>query len=153
MKSKLTIKLDLLPAEKNKLRANKIRVSDISEYTAEELFYLLHVPMIRAMEILALVEFQKVPSIGIKFAQDLILLGYYSLEDVKELDGAKLIDELEQLTDRWIDPCVEDQCRLVVYYANTRDNLKRWWHFTEERKQYRLQHGYPANRPKKAWFE
>lgn len=153
MKSKNTIKLDLLPAERSKLRANNIRFADISAYSAEELSELVHVPVIRAMEILALVEFQKIPSIGIKFAKDLISLGYYSLSDLKDHDGALLINDLEQHTGRWIDPCVEDQCRLVVYYANTKDETKRWWHFTEERKKYRLQHGYPASRPQKAWFD
>jgi len=153
MKNNPTIKLDLLPVERKYLRLNKIKIRDLINYQVEELQLLLNVPAIRAMEIRALVEFQSVPSIGIKFARDLISMGYYSLDNLKEKGGAKLLDELELSTGTWIDPCVEDQCRLVVYYANERDDQLNWWNFTEERKQYRLENGYPTNRPKKAWFE
>lgn len=91
-------------------------------------------------------EFQSVPSIGIKFAHDLISLGYYSLDELKNKDVAKLIEDLEVSTGTWMDPCVEDQYRLVVDYANNRDNCKKWWDYTEERKKYRIENGYPANR-------
>jgi len=153
MKTSSKIKLDLLPIEKSRLKANKIKVLDIPNYSSKELSRLLDVPTIRAMEIIALVEFQCIPSIGIKFAKDLISMGYYSLEELKDKNGAKLIEELELFLGCWIDPCVEDQFRLVVEYANHRDNSKRWWDYTEERKKYRLENGYPANRPIKAWFE
>ncbi|HEY4786618.1 MAG TPA: helix-hairpin-helix domain-containing protein [Bacteroidales bacterium] len=153
MENRTKIKLDLLPAEQNRLRANKIKISDITKYSVEELSVILNVPIIRAMEIYALVEFQNVPSIGIKFAQNLISMGYYSLKDLRNKDGARLIEDLEFSSGTWIDPCVEDQFRLIVYYANTRDGSKRWWNFTEERKKYRLENGYPPNRPTKAWFK
>ena len=148
-----TIKLDLLPVERKFMRANKIKIRDLVNYQVAELQLLLDVPAIRAMEIRALVEFQCISSIGIKFARDLISLGYYSLDELKEKDGAKLLDELELSTGTWIDPCVEDQCRLVVHYANERDDKLNWWDFTEERKRYRMDNGYPADRSKKAWFE
>jgi hypothetical protein len=153
LKSKLNIKLGLMPDEQKRRRANKIKSSEISEYLVDDLVALLYIPKARAMEIHALAEFQSVPSVGVKFAQDLISLGYYSLDELKDKYGAKLIDDLELLTGSWIDPCVEDQCRLVVDYANNRDDRKKWWNFTEERKRYRIENGYPANRPKKARFE
>ena len=74
------------------------------------------------------------------------------MEEMKDKDGAKLLEDLEFSTGTWIDPCVEDQCRLVVHYANEIDTELNWWDFTEERKKYRLENGYPADRPKKAWF-
>nr|WP_198041798.1 helix-hairpin-helix domain-containing protein [Paenibacillus larvae] len=43
--------------------------------------------------------------------------------------------------------CVEDQFRLVVYYANNPESNKKWWDFTEERKHYRETNGYPSDRP------
>jgi len=89
----------------------------------------------------------------IKIAKDLVFLGYYSLNELKQKDGAKLTDEYEQKKGYWIDPCVEDQFRLVVNFANTNDTNKTWWDFTEERKKYRFENGYPASRPKKAWHE
>ncbi|NEW81159.1 MAG: Pathogenicity locus [Mariniphaga sp.] len=153
MKSKTNIKLDLSHNEQKRLRTNKIKYSRITEYLVDDLSMLLNVPPTRAKEIYALAEFQLIPSIGIKFAQDLISLGYYSLDELKEKDGAKLIEDLELSAGTWIDPCVEDQCRLAVDYANNRDNCKKWWDFTDERKKYRLENGYPANRPQKAWFE
>jgi hypothetical protein len=153
MKTRPNIKLDLMPAERKILRYNKMKFSDVPKHSVDDLCILLKVPAIRAMEIHALAEFQCISSIGIKFARDLILLGYYSLDQLKDKDGAKLVEDLELFVGTWIDPCVEDQCRLVVHYANERDNQLNWWDFTEERKKYRIENGYPANRPQKAWFE
>ncbi len=56
------------------------------------------------MELRALSEFQSIPSIGIRFAHDLISLGLYSLADVKGKDPAKLLDRFEQQLGVWIDP-------------------------------------------------
>jgi hypothetical protein len=114
---------------------------------------LLNATTERAKEIYALAEFQTAPSVGIKFAEDLVFLGYYSLNELKEKDGAKLTDEYEQKKGYWIDPCVEDQFRLIVNFANTHDTKKTWWDFTEERKKFRIENGYPKSRPQKAWYE
>jgi Pathogenicity locus len=100
-----------------------------------------------------LAEFQTVPSVGIKFAEDLVFLGYYSLSELKNKDGAKLTDEYELKKGYCTDPCVEDQFRLVVNFANTKDPEKTWWDFTEERKKFRAENGYPKSRPQKSWFE
>jgi AraC-like DNA-binding protein len=105
------------------------------------------------MEIKALAEFQSVPSIGPRFAHDLISLGYYSLNDLKKKDPTRLYSQLERNIGAWIDPCVEDQFRLVVHYSNHRNTNKNWWDFTEERKSFREKNGYANNRPKKAWYE
>lgn len=52
-----------------------------------------------------------------------------------------------------IDPCVEDQSRLVVHFSKTQDFSKKWWDFTSERKKFRGDFGYPMDRPKKNWTE
>jgi hypothetical protein len=52
-------------------------------------------------------------------------MGYFSLDELKDKDGAKLTDEYELKKGYWTDPCVEDQFRLVVHYANTNDQKKR----------------------------
>jgi hypothetical protein len=147
------MKLVLLPSERAKLRSKKIRISDIHTYSIGDLCEKLQITAVRARELHALAEFQSIPSIGIAFANDLLSMGYYSLEELRDKDGIGLVEQLELTMGYWIDPCVEDQCRLVVHYANFRDMSKRWWDFTEERKKYRNAHGYPANRPKKAWYE
>ena len=153
MKSKTKIKLLLTDVEKANLRKNKIKISDILDFATDELEVLLNATTKHTKEIYALAEFQTVPSIGIKFAEDLVFLGYYSLNELKNKDGAKLTDEYEQKKGFWIDPCVEDQFRLVVNFANTNDNKKTWWDFTEERKKFRTENGYPKNKPQKSWVE
>ncbi|MBK8393002.1 MAG: helix-hairpin-helix domain-containing protein [Saprospiraceae bacterium] len=153
MKSKSNIKLPLTDLEKANLKKHKIKKADIFDYSSDELEVLLNSTPERAKTIFALAEFQTVPSIGIKFAEDLVFLGYSSLSALKDKNAAKLTDEYEQKKGYWVDSCVEDQFRLVVHFANTNDNSKTWWDFTEERKKYRLENGYPVNRPTKAWHE
>jgi hypothetical protein len=153
MSIKSYIKLPLSDEEKSRLRKAKIKISDLRNYSADEIESLLNCSSNRAKELFALAEFQKIPSIGIKFAEDLVFMGYYSLEELRDKDGAALNDEFEQKKGYWIDPCVEDQFRLAVYFANTGDYSKNWWDFTAERKEYRATNGYPPSRPAKAWFE
>ena len=125
MKSKTNIKLPLTDVEKANLRKNKIKITDILDFATDELEVLLNATTERAKELYALAEFQTVPSIGIKLAEDLVFLGYFSLNELKNKDGAKLTDEYELKKGFWIDPCVEDQFRLVVNFANTHDTKKR----------------------------
>ncbi len=153
MKTKTTIKLPLTDAEKARLRKNKIKMSGIRNLATDELAVLLNVSTDRAKEIYALAEFQTVPSVGIKFAEDLVFLGYYSLNELKNKNGAKLTDEYERKKGYRTDPCIEDQFRLVVNFANTYDAKKTWWDFTAERKKFRAEYGYPKSRPQKSWVE
>lgn len=147
------MKLPLTDIERVNLRKNKIKIAAILDFTIDELEVLLNATTERAKEIYALAEFQTVPSVGIKFAEDLVFLGYYSLNELKHKDGAILTDEYELKKGYWIDPCVEDQFRLIVNFANTNDLAKTWWDFTAERKKFRTEKGYPKSRPQKAWFE
>ncbi len=153
MKNKVNIKIELTTSEKQKLRSNKVKINDITNFTIDEIEVLIGASFERAREVYALVEFQMIPSIGIKFAEDLVSMGYYSINELEDKDGAKLIEDFELLKGYWIDPCVEDQFRLVVNYANTKDKSKKWWDFTEERKKFRLENGYSNKRPKKAWYD
>lgn len=153
MKKKTAIKLPLTDAEKQRLRMNRIKIAEVLDFASDELAILLGVPFDRAREIHGLAEFQTIPSIGIKFAEDLIFLERYSISELKGTTGAALLEEYEFKKGYTTDPCVEDQFRLAVYYANTSDATKQWWDFTEERKTYRLKNGYPANRPLRAWHE
>lgn len=153
MKNKANIKLPLTDAEKAILRKNKIKIVNVLDFAVDELEVLLQTSSERAKEIYALAEFQTIPSVGIKFAEDLVFLGYFTLAELKDKDGAMLTDEYEFKKGYWTDPCVEDQFRLVVHYANTSDQKKTWWSFTAERKEFRTKNGYPSSRPQKAWFE
>ncbi|GAB3552214.1 helix-hairpin-helix domain-containing protein [Spirosoma fluminis] len=145
--------LKVTPAEVKKLRALKIRKSEMHLHNIEVLQTLLVTSKIRAMELFALSEFQSLPSVGIRFAHDLIWMGYYSLQDLKGKDPAQLTDQYELEKGVWTDPCVEDQFRLVVHFANHPNSKLNWWDFTPERKAFREKNGYPSTRPKKPWFE
>ncbi|MFX3634980.1 MAG: helix-hairpin-helix domain-containing protein [Candidatus Pristimantibacillus sp.] len=146
-------KLALTEEERKRLRELKIKLSEIASYSKEQLSTTLQVNIERARELIASAVFQQVPSIGPKLALNLIELGYYSLEELKNEQGAELVERLERLHDVWMDPCVEDVMRLAVYHANHPGSDKQWWDFTEERKAYRSQNGYPNNRPKRSWHE
>ena len=144
---------EILDVEKKKLRAAGIKLKEIHHHSVPEVRAVLVVSEIRAMELRALSEFQSIPSIGKRFAADLMQLGFYSLKEIRGQDPAKLLNRLERQIGAWIDPCVEDQFRLVVYYANNPGSVRNWWDFTSERKAFRQEKGYPANRPAKPWFE
>lgn len=153
MKSKSNIKLELSETERKNLRKNKIKKSEILEYAADELAVLLNISEVRAKEIYALADFQQIPSIGIEFAKDLIFLGYYSVKELNGKSGAELIDNYEKKKGYKTDPCVEDQFRLAVDFAKNKDYSKNWWDFTNIRKEYRIEIGYPKDRPKTNWTE
>ncbi|SDQ79047.1 helix-hairpin-helix domain-containing protein [Virgibacillus salinus] len=147
-------KLELTQNEKVQLRRAKIKISEVHTYSGEELAQILGISDDRARTVKALAEFQKVPSIGYELAEKLVhRLDIYSLKELKDQNGAELLDELEQRLGVWTDPCVEDQIRCVVYFANDPSSSKKWFDFTKERKDYRTKIGYPENRPKKAWYE
>jgi hypothetical protein len=145
MRLSKTPKLELTVQERQELRKNKILLSDIHKISLKDLCLIMKVSELRAKELKASSEFQSVPSIGPAFAKDLIKLGYYELDELKEKDGARLFEKLEELYMVRIDPCVEDQFRFILFYSNNHDCDKQWWDFSEERKNYRSAHGY-ANR-------
>jgi len=134
----LFMKIDLTLLEKENLKKNKLKIKNLNNFSIDEIEKVLNITEMRAKEIKALIEFQKISSIGIKFAHDLISLGYYSIEELKDKNGYDLFRNLEKLCGTSIDPCVEDQFRLVIYNANNLNSNKKWWDFTNERKKYRL---------------
>ena len=115
---------------------------------------MMDISVERAMIIKGLAEFQNVPSIGYKLAEKLVYkLNIYSLEEIKNKNGAELFNELERRLNVWTDSCVEDQIRCVINYANHPESNLQWFDFTNERKHYREKMGYPEKRPKTAWYE
>lgn len=150
---KPNIQLKLTDSERRSLRKHKIKKADITSFAPDELEEMLNISAARAQEIHALIDFQQIPSVGIKFAEDLIFLGYRTIASLKGLDGAKMVESLEIKKGYQIDSCVEDQFRLAIHFANTGDRSKNWWDFTAERKKYRAANGYPKNRPTAIWHE
>jgi hypothetical protein len=150
---KKTIHYELTPTEKQALKTQKISLKMLQDYAPDEIAELLNASPGRTRELQALAEFQSIPSLGIGFAKELIAQGYYSLEQLKGKTAVELFDAYEQHCGAWADPCVEDSYRLLVDYVAHRDDSKRWWNFTAERKAYRAQFGFPANRPAKPWYK
>jgi len=153
MKRKFNIKLELSNTERKELRKNKVKIVDILEYSPIELSQMINISEERATELYALANFQRIPTIGIEFAKDLVFLGYYSINELSEKDGGQLTDAFEKKKGYKTDPCVEDQFRLAVHFAKHEDYTKNWWDFTEQRKRFRTDNGYPSNRPQKNWTE
>jgi len=150
---KKTINYRLTVAEKQVLKTKKVSQKQLQEYAPDEIASLLGASTLRAKELNALAEFQSIPSLGINFAEELISQGYYMLEQLKGKSAVELFDAFEQHSGAWADPCVEDSYRLLVHYIDNRDETKRWWDFTADRKAYREQYGFPADRPQKPWYE
>ncbi|WP_202078939.1 helix-hairpin-helix domain-containing protein [Caldalkalibacillus salinus] len=147
-------KLPLTQAERRNLRRMKVKVSEVSQFSLDELSYILDTTPERAREIKGLATFQQIPSIGHELADKLVThLGLYDLEQIKDQEWTELCQSLELKLGCWTDPCVEDQIMCVIHHANHPGSDKQWFDFTEERKAYREAHGYPQSRPKTAWYE
>lgn len=145
-------KLPLTLEEKSKLRKSKVKLSDVYLLETDDLAHSMNASKERVNYIKALAAFQHIPSIGHKFADTLVNnLGFYRLNDLKDKDGAVLLDKLERDLGYWVDPCVEDQLRCVIHHASNTPSTKQWFDFTEERKKYREVYGYPLSRPTEAW--
>jgi hypothetical protein len=151
MKIKTNIKLELSDLEKENLRKKKIKKSNILDFSYYELAAILNVSEQRAKEIYALADFQRIPSIALEFAKDLVFLDFYDVEELIGENGPEFFDLYEKKKGYKVDPCVEDQFRLVVDFARNKDYSKNWWDFTMDRKIYRSDFGYPEDRPKMYW--
>jgi hypothetical protein len=150
---KKTINYRLTATEKQALKNKKISQIALQDYAPDEIATLFGSSPARTQELQALAEFQNIPSLGINFAEELISQGYYTLAQLKGKTAVELFDAFERHCGAWADPCVEDSYRLLVHYIEHQDDSKRWWDFTAERKAYRSKFGFPANRPRKPWFE
>ncbi|RXF70514.1 DUF4332 domain-containing protein [Arcticibacter tournemirensis] len=150
---KKTIDYKLTSAEKQALKAQRLTQKQMQAMAPDEVAAALKASPERTRELQALAEFQRIPSLGINFAEELIARGYYSLEQLRGRTAVELFDAFERHAGVWADPCVEDSYRLLVHFIEHGDTGKRWWDFTAERKAYRARHGFPAGRPSKAWYE
>ena len=83
---------------------------------------------------------KEIPGIGTSLEQDLMRLGYHTVDDLKKQDPEEMYERLCFLEDRHVDRCVLYTFRCAVYYAqhqNT-DGIKniKWWHFKDESKDF-----------------
>lgn len=146
-------RLPLTHEERARLRRHRIKLWDIAELGAGTLAAALDVSDDRAAMLWASAQFQSIPTVGPAAAQWPLDLGYRSLEALREESGPALLDRMEVLYGHWMDPCVEDVLWCVVHHANHPGSDKVWYHFTDERKSYRMAEGYPSSRPTRTWYD
>ena len=115
-------KLPLTPEERAHLRAFKVKLNDIANLDTAQLSQMLEITRERANMLKGLAMFQSVPSIGPKVAARVVDMGYYSLDEIKDLDGADFIDKMEVHLGYWEDPCLEDGLILPKKGKNTGSN-------------------------------
>lgn len=80
-------------------------------------------------------QFQKIPGVGKSISKDLYVLGYRSIEDLKDRDPEMMYERLCMMENKHLDRCLLYTFRCAVYFASTKkheaDKLK-WWHWTDE---------------------
>jgi recombinational DNA repair protein RecR len=80
----------------------------------------------------ALKEFQQIPGVGIKTAEDFWKLGIFSVKDLDGRDPERLYQKLCRLKQTKIDRCQLYVFRCAVYYAShkkPKPELLKWWNW------------------------
>jgi len=79
-------------------------------------------------------DFQTIPNVGPRTAQDLWQLGVRSIAELKGADPQKMYDRLCKLKGVRIDPCQLYVLRSVVYFASRKTHkaeLLKWWNWKD----------------------
>jgi len=79
-------------------------------------------------------EFQKIPGVGSKLAQDLVDLGYSSFTELRKADPEQMYQKLCAIRGGHIDRCVLYVFRCAVYYAGNSSHdpdLLKWWNWKD----------------------
>lgn len=79
-------------------------------------------------------ELLKIPGIGRKMAEDLLLLGIENVEDLKGADPEMLYERLCAIKGYKVDRCVLYVLRCAVYYASEKEHdpeKLRWWNWKD----------------------
>ena len=79
-------------------------------------------------------ELQRIPGVGIKTAEDFILLGINKVDDLKDQDTEELYQRLYTIQGQILDRCVLYVFRCAVYYATEQrhDTEKlKWWNWKD----------------------
>lgn len=86
-------------------------------------------------------DFQIIPGIGPNIAQDLVDLGYKSVEELRGENPRKMYRDLMSLRGTHIDRCVLYVFRCSVYYASNRQHnpaLLKWWNWKDKKNRSEL---------------
>ena len=124
--------LDLSDSERRALARAKLRTCEIGSLSGDELFQRTDgaIAPERASAIAALASFQRLGSIGIECARDLVALGFKSREELAGQDPNALYERLCTQAGVRQDPCVEDVLRCAIAQVDHPDLPRKWsaWH-------------------------
>ena len=85
---------------------------------------------------LILKKFQTIPGVGKSIANDLYLLGFRSINDIKNKDPEKLYEKYCRLAGTKIDKCLLYVFRCAVYYTSKKfhdPKLLLWWNWKNKK--------------------
>ncbi|MCX7710513.1 MAG: helix-hairpin-helix domain-containing protein [Clostridia bacterium] len=83
----------------------------------------------------ALLELMRIPGVGRQTAQDLLNLGFHSVEELKGMDPEKMYNDLCRFQGCKLDRCILYVFKCAVYYASntTHDpELLKWWNWKDK---------------------
>ena len=81
-------------------------------------------------------ELRKIPGVGKQTEQDLINLGYPTIESLKNADPQAIYDKECAMRGQKIDRCVLYVYRCAVYYASNEQHdpeLLKWWNHKDKK--------------------
>lgn len=132
-----TIRSRLRLAEQLALRRAGIKKSQLSELSPRLIHSLTRIPLSRAKELSALIQFENCTSVGPSTAQDLWNLGYRSLKDLQDEDPTEIYERLCRQVGNRVDPCLLDVFRSIIAQAknpNLPVDQRNWWYWTPHRR-------------------
>ncbi len=80
-------------------------------------------------------KFTDIPNVGKATEGDLRLLGFKTPSELSDQNPYQLYNKLCEITNQRHDPCMIDVFISVVRFMQGED-AKKWWFYTDERKQY-----------------
>lgn len=83
----------------------------------------------------ALQEFQQIPGVGIRIAEDLWNLGFCKCEDLRSEDPQVMYDRLCELQGSKVDRCMLYVFRCAIYYVREKKpkpELLKWWNWSDQ---------------------
>ncbi len=80
-------------------------------------------------------EFQSLPGVGIRIAEDLWDMGYRQTSDLSSQNPEKMYEKLCILQETKVDRCMLYVFRCVVYFVrekNPNPELLKWWNWSDQ---------------------
>jgi hypothetical protein len=126
----------LTPDEQRALRKARLKKAQLKDHSPKQLARLTGLPLWRCEQLVVLLRFEELDSVGPATAEDLWVLGYRSLAELRSERPREMYERLCGISGVRLDPCVEDVFRAIV--AQARDpqlpaEQRNWWYWTQYR--------------------